>query len=173
MSTSEQVRVLLVDDQPLIRTGLRTMLDYEDDLTIIGEAGDGAAALSLVHAQRPDVVLLDIRMPGMDGIDALREISADPNLAAVRVLMLTTFDLDEYIADALAAGASGFLLKDADSDELIHAVRVVARGDALLAPAVTRRVIRTFLTQRSTAQDTQFQRRLDSLTERERERAGG
>ena len=169
MSDDGQVRVLLVDDQPLIRAGLRTMLEYEDDLTIVGEAGDGATALALVRVQRPDVVLLDIRMPGMDGIDALREIGADPDLAAMRVLVLTTFDLDEYVADALAAGASGFLLKDAGPDELVHAVRVVARGDALLAPAVTRRVIRTFLTRATATADPRARQRLASLTARERE----
>jgi len=169
VSDDGQVRVLLVDDQPLIRAGLRTMLEYEDDLTIVGEAGDGATALALVRVQRPDVVLLDIRMPGMDGIDALREIGADPDLAAMRVLVLTTFDLDEYVADALAAGASGFLLKDAGPDELVHAVRVVARGDALLAPAVTRRVIRTFLTRATATADPRARQRLASLTARERE----
>ncbi len=167
MSDRPAVRVLLVYDQPLIRAGLHIMLGCEDDLEIVGEAGDGAAALLLVRALRPDVMLLDIRMPGMDGIAVLRRVTTDPGLAAVRVLMLTTFDLDEYVADALAAGASGFLLKDADPDELARAVRVVARGDALLAPAVTRRVIRAFLRRLHAAPDTERQRTL--LTERERE----
>ncbi|MGH3997655.1 MAG: response regulator [Pseudonocardiaceae bacterium] len=143
--TPEPIRVLLVDDQPLVRAGLRTMLDCEDDLHIVGEAADGAAALRLIRSELPDVVLLDIRMPGVDGIMALHQIAADRALAAVRVLVLTTFDLDDYIVDALAAGASGFLLKDADPDELVHAIRVVFRGDALLAPSVTRRVIRSFV----------------------------
>ena len=167
MSDQLAIRVVLVDDQPLIRAGLRTMLGCEDDLKIVGEAGDGVAALRLARSLRPDVVLLDIRMPGMDGIAVVRSISADPGLATVRVLMLTTFDLDEYVVDALSAGASGFLLKDADPDELARAVRVVARGDALLAPAVTRRVIRTFLRRSPTAPDVA--RLCALLTDRERE----
>ena len=169
MTPVEAVRLLLVDDQPLIRTGLRTGLETEDDLTIVGEAGDGAAALDLIRAHRPDVVLLDIRVPGVDGITALRRISADPDLTAVRVLVLTTFDLDEYVADALAAGASGFLLKDADPDELVRAVHVVAGGDALLAPAITRRVIRTFLTRPAPEPDPLVWQGVGGLTERERE----
>ena len=167
-SATPTIRVVLVDDQPLIRTGLHTTLDYEFDLEVIAEAGDGAAALAVVRAQRPDVVLLDIRMPGMDGIAALREISGDRALSDVRVLVLTTFDLDEYVADALAAGASGFLLKTADPDELIRAIRVVARGEALLDPAVTRRVIRTFLT-RTGPTDSGAAARVGALTDRERE----
>lgn len=168
--TAEPIRVLLVDDQPLVRAGLRTMLGCEDDLDIVGEAADGSAALRLIRSELPDVVLLDIRMPGMNGIEALHQIAADPTLAAVRVLVLTTFDLDDYIADALAAGASGFLLKDADPDELVHAVRVVFRGDALLSPSVTRRVIRSFVSQAGRLpSSTPTGANLAALTERERE----
>lgn len=140
-----RIAVLIVDDQPLIRTGLRTVLECEDDLDVVGAAGDAASALAMVRSLHPDVVLLDIRMPGRDGIDALREITADQQLTAVRVIVLTTFDLDEYVTDALGAGASGFLLKDTEPDQLVHAVRVVARGDALLDPAVTRQVVRGFV----------------------------
>lgn len=162
------IRVLVVDDQPLIRVGLQTMLDYEDDMEVVGEAGDGDAAMTAIRAHRPDVVLLDIRMPGVDGLEVLRRIAADPELAAVRVVVLTTFDLDDYVADALAAGASAFLLKDSDADELIRAVRVVTGGDALLSPTVTRRVIETFV--RRPARGTRAATRdVACLTERERE----
>lgn len=168
--SAEPIRVLLVDDQPLVRAGLRTMLGCEDDLDIVGDAADGAAALRLIRSELPDVVLLDIRMPGMDGIETLHQIAADPTLAAVRVLVLTTFDLDDYIADALAAGASGFLLKDADPDELVHAVRVIYRGDALLAPSVTRRVIRSFASRAGRLPSTApIGASLAALTDRERE----
>ena len=138
------VRVGLVDDQPLIRTGLRTMLEYASDLEIVGEAENGELAVELARRQRPDVILMDIRMPVLDGIQATRRITADPDLSDVRVVMLTTFDLDEYVYAAIRAGASGFMLKDARPEDILSAVRVVAAGEALLAPSVTRRLIEEF-----------------------------
>jgi DNA-binding NarL/FixJ family response regulator len=138
------IRVVLADDQALVRAGFRSLLEDEDDLEIVGEAGDGARAVELARSARPDVVLMDIRMPVMDGLEATRRIAADELLAGVRVLVLTTFELDEYVFDALAAGASGFLLKNTDPVELLRAVRVVAEGEALLAPSVTRRLIAEF-----------------------------
>jgi len=140
------IRVLLADDQALMRAGFRALLDAEDDLAVVGEAADGAAALDQSRRLRPDVVLMDIQMPGLDGIEATRRIAADPGLACVRVLILTNFGLDSYVFAALRAGASGFLLKDADPADLLQAVAVVARGDALLAPAVTRTLISEFVT---------------------------
>ena len=140
------IRVLLADDQALMRAGFRALLDAEDDLAVVGEAADGAAAVDQSRRLRPDVVLMDIQMPGLDGIEATRRIAADPGLACVRVLILTNFGLDSYVFAALRAGASGFLLKDADPAELLQAVAVVARGDALLAPAVTRTLISEFVT---------------------------
>jgi DNA-binding NarL/FixJ family response regulator len=133
------IRVLIADDQALVRTGFRVILDAEPDLEVVGEAGDGRETVELVPQKRPDVVLMDIRMPNLDGIEATRRLTALPR--APRVLMLTTFDLDEYVYEALRAGASGFLLKDAGADELLHAVRVVAAGEALLSPSITRRLI--------------------------------
>ena len=133
------IRVVIADDQALVRTGFRVILDAESDLEVVGEAGDGRETVELVESRRPDVVLMDIRMPNLDGIEATRRLMA---LAQPpRVLMLTTFDLDEYVYEALRAGASGFLLKDAGADELVHAVRVVAAGNALLSPSITRRLI--------------------------------
>jgi len=133
------IRVLIADDQALVRTGFRVILDAEPDLQVVGEAGDGREAVDLVQQKRPDVVLMDIRMPNLDGIEATRRLTALPR--APRVLMLTTFDLDQYVYEALRAGASGFLLKDAGADELLHGVRVVAAGEALLSPSITRRLI--------------------------------
>jgi DNA-binding NarL/FixJ family response regulator len=140
------IRVLLADDQALMRAGFRALLDAEDDLEVVGEAADGAAAVDQSRRLRPDVALMDIQMPGLDGIEATRRIAADPGLTGVRVLILTNFGLDAYVFAALRAGASGFLLKDADPADLLQAVAVVARGDALLAPAVTRTLISEFVT---------------------------
>jgi len=141
------IRVLIVDDQALLRTGFRMILEAEPDLSVVGEAEDGRRALERIAHLRPDVVLMDIRMPGIDGIEATRRLvaAAGPEAAvAPRVIILTTFDLDEYVYDALRAGASGFLLKDAPPAQLLDAIRVVAAGDALIAPSITRRLIREF-----------------------------
>ena len=162
------ITVAVVDDQPLIRTGLRTMLEHAADLEIVGEADDGEKAVDLVRRHRPDVVLMDIRMPTLDGIEATRRITADPALRAVRVLMLTTFDLDDYVYAAIRAGASGFMLKDARPEDILAAVRVVAAGDALLAPSVTRRLISELAT-RPADTPPAAPAELAALTERERE----
>jgi DNA-binding NarL/FixJ family response regulator len=161
------IRVLLADDQTLVRSGFRELLERTDGIEVVGEVADGAAAVERVRADRPDVVLMDIRMPVMDGLEATRTIAADRDLADVRVIMLTTFDLDEYVFDALHAGASGFLLKDVEPDELRNAVRVVAAGDALLSPSVTRQLISEFVSQPSHGRHTPAE--LEELTERERE----
>ena len=145
------IRVAVADDQALARLGLRVLLEAEDDIALVGEAADGRAALELVKRTRPDVVLMDIRMPVMDGIEALRAIAADPDLAGTRVVVITTFELDEYVFEALRAGASGFLIKDAEPAELLRAVRLVASGDALLSPSVTRRLISNFMARPSPA----------------------
>ena len=166
-----RVRVLVADDQTLVRAGLRTLLESDHDLQVVGEAADGTEAVALARATRPDVVLMDIRMPGQDGLAATRQIVTDPHLAGVRVVVLTTFDLDEYVYEALRGGASGFLAKDVDPAELRHAVRVVARGDALLSPGVTRRLIAEFAA-RPTSQPAAA-RRLEVLTDREREVLAG
>jgi DNA-binding NarL/FixJ family response regulator len=137
------ISILLADDQPMLRLGFRLVLDAQDDMQVIGEAGDGAAALRLVQDKRPDVVLMDVRMPGMDGIEATRRIVAGES--TTRVLILTTFDLDEYAYAGLRAGASGFLLKDVPPNDLLSAIRAVASGDAVVAPAVTRRLLDAFL----------------------------
>jgi DNA-binding NarL/FixJ family response regulator len=161
------VRVALADDQALVRAGFRELLSHGTDIEVVGDAADGRAAVELARRVRPDVMLMDIRMPGMDGIEATRIICADPALAAVRVVVLTTFELDEYVFAALRAGASGFLLKDIEPGDLRSAVRVVAAGDALLAPSITRTLIAAFATapQRRAIDSTL----LDRLTERERE----
>jgi DNA-binding NarL/FixJ family response regulator len=138
------IRIVLADDQALIRVGLRALAEAETDIEVVGEAADGRKALHVVRATHPDVVVMDIRMPVMDGLEATRQIAADPTLGKVRVLVLTTFELDEYVFEALRAGAAGFLLKDADPGELLRAVRVVAAGDSLLSPRVTRRVVEAF-----------------------------
>jgi DNA-binding NarL/FixJ family response regulator len=164
------IRVLLADDQTLVRSGFRALLERADDIEVIGEAADGAEAVERARADRPDVVLMDIRMPGLDGLEAARRITADPSLESVRVVMLTTFELDEYVFEALHAGASGFLLKEVEPDELRDAVRVVARGEALLAPSVTRRLIQEFVAQPGRHRTPPA--RLAELTEREREVLG-
>jgi DNA-binding NarL/FixJ family response regulator len=164
------IRVLLADDQTLVRSGFRELLGRTDDIEVIGEVADGAAAIERVRAELPDVVLMDIRMPVMDGLEATRAIVADRELAEVRVLMLTTFDLDEYVFEALHAGASGFLLKDVEPDDLRNAVRVVAGGDALLSPSVTRQLISEFVSQ--PGHERPAPPELEELTEREREVLG-
>jgi DNA-binding NarL/FixJ family response regulator len=160
------IRVMLADDQRLVRAGFRSILDGEDDINVVAEAGDGAEAVHVAAATRPDVVLMDIRMPVLDGLEATRQIVANKALSAVRVVILTTFDLDDYVYTALKAGASGFLVKDTDPVELIHGVRVTARGDALLAPSVTRRLIAEFAMRIKLPPPSKD---LKSLTERERE----
>ena len=161
------IRVLLADDQALVRGGLRKIIDTEQDLAVVAEAADGMQAVDAARAAKPDVAVLDIRMPQLDGIEATRRIVAALG-DEVRVLMLTTFGLDEYVFDALRAGASGFMLKDAPPEELLDAIRVVAGGAALLAPAVTRAVVAEFA-RRSPVSDTDRSPRLEELTERERE----
>jgi DNA-binding NarL/FixJ family response regulator len=161
------IRVAVADDEALVRFGLRVLLETEDDITVVGEADDGRAAVELVRRTRPDVVLLDVRMPGTDGLQALRAIVAAPELAATRVIVLTTFELDEYVFEALRDGASGFLIKDTEPAELLRAVRVVADGGSLLSPGVTRRVIGEFVARRSRRPAPHPG--LRALTERERE----
>jgi DNA-binding NarL/FixJ family response regulator len=161
------IKVLLADDQVLVRSGFKMLLDAEDDIAVVGEAATGSQAVARARATRPDVVLMDIRMPELDGITATREIVATRGLEQVRVLILTTYDTDAYVFEALHAGASGFLLKDAGPAELLHAIRVVAAGEALLAPRITRRLIAQFTAQRIASQAGQD--RLAVLTQRERE----
>ena len=138
------IRVLLADDQPVVRAGFRMLLEGEDDIAVVGEAGDGDVALELIASLVPDVVLMDIRMPGLDGLEALRRMAADHTLSTVRVLILTTFEIDEYVFDAIRLGASGYLVKHTKPEDLVRAVREVAAGDALLSPSVTRRLIEEF-----------------------------
>ncbi len=161
------IRILLVDDQPLLRTGFRMILSSEPDLAIVGEAGDGATAVEAARRLRPDVVLMDIRMPGMDGIQATRALAGPGVEDPIKVLILTTFGLDEYVVESLRAGASGFLLKDAPPEDLIEAIKIVAAGDALLAPSITRRLLDRVATRLPPAQDTIPA--LSELTERELE----
>jgi DNA-binding NarL/FixJ family response regulator len=163
------ISVALADDQALVRMGLRVLIESEDDLVLVGEADNGRDAVRLIRRVRPDVVLMDIRMPDLDGISALRQVTADPALAGVRVIMLTTFELDEYVFDALQAGAAGFLIKDSDPADMLRAIRLVAAGESLLSPSVTRRVIESF-TSRSALRRPHP--RLAELTEREREVLG-
>ncbi|WP_151480505.1 response regulator [Streptomyces albicerus] len=160
------IRVLLADDHWLVRAGFRSVLEGEDDIEVVGEAEDGQTAVSVCRELRPDVVLMDIRMPGMDGLEASQVITGDEQLASVRVVILTTFDLDDYVYGALRAGATGFLVKDSGPEELLHAVRVAARGDALISPSVTRRLIAEFA---SRVKGPEPDPRLDVLTDRERE----
>jgi DNA-binding NarL/FixJ family response regulator len=163
------IRVLLVDDQALVRAGFRALLDAQDDIEVVGEAGDGEEAVRMSRRWGPDVVLMDIRMPGADGLAATRAIVGDERLSAVRIVILTTFELDEYVFEAIRSGASGFLVKDTEPVELLRAVRAVASGDALLSPGVTRRLIGAFATQ---TREPPASPALDSLTEREREVMG-
>ncbi|MCW2945801.1 MAG: liaR7 [Actinoallomurus sp.] len=164
------IRVLIADDQTIVRAGFAALLAAQPDIDVVAQGGDGREAVRLAEVHRPDVVLMDIRMPGMDGIDATKRILADPANGSTRVLVLTTFDVDEYVYEALSAGASGFLLKDSTADDLVSAVRVVARGDALLAPRVTGRLIREFARQRRAM--PQPSPRLTTLTARETEVLG-
>jgi DNA-binding NarL/FixJ family response regulator len=161
------IRVLLVDDERLVRSGFRLLIDVEEDIEVVGEGTNGAEAVELARSTRPDVVLMDIRMPKLDGIQATRQIAATPGLQQVRILILTTYDTDAYVFEGLQAGASGFLLKDAGPAELLHGIRVVAAGDSLLAPRITRRLISEFTTRRTASKEAEA--RLAVLTDRERE----
>ncbi|MEV4568673.1 response regulator transcription factor [Nonomuraea sp. NPDC049419] len=160
------IRVLLADDQTLVRAGFRSILSDEDDIEVVAEAATGAQAIDGAREHRPDVVLMDIRMPELDGLEATRRIAGDQALGDVKVIILTTFDLDDYVYGALRAGASGFLVKDTEPAELIHAVRVVARGDALIAPSITRRLIAEFA---GRVKRPDPGPELNALTDRERE----
>ncbi|HEX6357372.1 response regulator transcription factor [Actinophytocola sp.] len=160
------IRVALADDQALVRAGFRALLNAQDDVEVVAEAADGDEAVRVAREHTPDVMLMDIRMPGTDGLAATRTISADPALSTVHILILTTFEEDEYVFEAIRVGASGFLVKDTEPAELLHAVRVLARGDALLSPGVTRRLIAEFATK---AKKVRAPAALDVLTERERE----
>ncbi len=164
------IRVVLADDQALVRVGLRALAGAEDDIEVVGEAADGAQALRVVRAARPDVVVMDIRMPSLDGLEATRRIAADPACAGVRVLILTTFEIDAYVFEALRAGAGGFLLKDAEPAEILRAIRVVAAGESLLSPSVTRRVVEAFASRPAPAGPAVAA--LADLTDREREVVG-
>ncbi|MEZ0070482.1 DNA-binding NarL/FixJ family response regulator [Streptacidiphilus sp. MAP12-20] len=163
------IRVLLADDQALLRATFRILIDSCEDLEVVGEAADGKQAVELTRAHHPDVVVMDIRMPGMDGLAATAAICSDPDLSATRVLILTTFEIDEYVAQALRAGASGFLGKDVGADELLTGIRTIASGDALLSPAATRALITRFLTTPDPGGKPASMERLDQLTARERE----
>ncbi|HVY10987.1 MAG TPA: response regulator transcription factor [Mycobacteriales bacterium] len=159
------IRVVLADDQPMVRVGLRVLIENEDDLEVVGEAENGREALDVIRRTKPDVAMLDIRMPAPDGLEVLREVAADPGLSDTRVVMVTTFEMDEYVFEALRSGASGFLVKDAEPAELLRAVRVVAAGDSLLSPSVTRRLIGAFAARAPSAPGPD----LGELTARERE----
>jgi DNA-binding NarL/FixJ family response regulator len=161
----DRIGVVIADDQALVRAGFRSLLDAQADIEVLAEAGDGEEAVSLAASLEPDIVLMDIRMPGLDGLEATRRIGEDARLGGVKVIILTTFGLDEYVFDAIRAGASGFLVKDTEPEELVHAVRVVAGGDALLSPTVTRKLIEEFATRAKEPQTAE----LDELTDRERE----
>lgn len=161
------IDVVIADDHGVVRMGLRALVDREEDMRVVGEANSGADVLDLLHTRRPDVLLLDIRMPGMDGLETLRRIKADPDLADLRVIIVTTFEIDEYVFEALQAGAAGFILKDTAPSELVRAVRVVAAGEALLSPSVTQRVVAQFA--KKVAPSATQADGLDELTDRERE----
>jgi DNA-binding NarL/FixJ family response regulator len=160
------IRVLIVDDQALVRAGFRALVDAQEDMTVIAEAADGVQAVELCLSLQPDVALMDIRMPGGDGLVATAQISADPALTQTRVLVLTTFGLDEYVFEALRSGASGFLLKDTNPGQLLDGIRIIASGDALLAPEVTRRLIEEYALRAKIPVQSNL---LDALTDRERE----
>ena len=160
------IRVLLVDDQPLIRSGFRALLDVEDDIEVVAEAADGNEGLALIKEHLPDIALVDIQMPVMDGIETTRRIAEDPTLAGVHVVILTNYGLDEYVFNALRAGAAGFLVKDIVPEDFLHAVHVAARGDALLAPSITRKLINRYVTQ---PLHTRVDTDVKGLTNRERE----
>jgi DNA-binding NarL/FixJ family response regulator len=160
------IRVLIADDQALVRGGFKALLDARDDIEVVGEAADGAQAVSLAKTLQPDVVLMDIRMPVLDGLQATREITADPRLAGVHIVILTTFQLDEYLFEALRYGASGFLVKDTEPVDLVTAVRVVAQGDSLISPGMTKRLVAEFA---SRSKEPRPATELGVLTERERE----
>ncbi|WP_061300541.1 response regulator [Herbidospora cretacea] len=160
------IRVLLVDDQPLLRSGFRALLDLEDDIEVVAEAADGAQGVALAREHLPDIALIDIQMPVLDGIEATRRIAADPALAGVHVVILTNYGFDEHVFDALRAGAAGFLVKDIVPEDFLHAVRVAARGDALLAPSITRRLINRYVAQ---PLHPNAGAALEELTNRERE----
>ena len=161
------IRVLIADDHLVVRSGLEQLLDTADDIELVATAADGAEAVAACAEHRPDVVLMDVRMPHMDGLEATRRITSDPALGGVRILILTTFDLDEYVHEALCAGASGFLLKDTMPEELIHAVRVIAEGEALISPRITRRLIEEF--SRLNGPRAVDEETIKQLTDRERE----
>jgi DNA-binding NarL/FixJ family response regulator len=163
------ISVLLADDQALVRAGFRALLNAEPDIEVVAEASDGIEAVRLAQQTRPDVVLMDIRMPGVDGLEATRRIAADPALAGTKVVILTTFELDEYVFEALRTGASGFLVKDTEPVELLRGIRAVAAGDALLSPSVTRRVIGEFATSGARGRQAAAPHELEQLTDRERE----
>ena len=163
---NDEIRILLVDDQPLIRAGFRALIEAEDDLTVVAEAANGAEAVTLAARHRPDVALVDIQMPVLDGIEATRRIVADPALAGTRVVILTNYGIDEHVYEGLRAGAAGFLVKDTEPVDLLHGIRVAARGDALLSPAITRRLIGAYVSRPPRSGRTAA---LDVLTNRERE----
>jgi DNA-binding NarL/FixJ family response regulator len=160
------IRVLVADDQALVRAGFKALLDARDDIEVVGEAADGAHAVSMAKTLQPDVVLMDIRMPVLDGLQATREITSEPRLSGVRIVILTTFEMDEYLFEALRYGASGFLVKDTEPVDLVTAVRVVAQGDSLISPGMTRRLIAEFA---SRSKEPRPPSELELLTERERE----
>jgi DNA-binding NarL/FixJ family response regulator len=163
------IRVVVADDQALVRSGFTVLLSGEPDIDVVGEAGNGAEAVAVAAREHPEVLLMDVRMPVMDGLEATRRITGDESLASTRVVILTTFDLDEYVYEALRAGASGFLLKDTLPVDLLNAVRVVAAGDALIAPRITRRLIEEFARRPAPAATDSTRKALDQITERERE----
>jgi DNA-binding NarL/FixJ family response regulator len=167
-----KVRVLIVDDQALVRAGFRMILESEEEIEIVGEAGDGAEALEAARELAPDVILMDIRMPNLDGLEATRRLLEQQPTEGPRVLMLTTFDLDEYVYEALRAGASGFMLKDTPPEQLVDAIHVVARGDALLSPTITKRVIEEFIRRPPSTIAVERPKKLDELTARELEVLG-